>query len=350
MMTLRPDRLRAITARFPGLTLGLLGDLFLDRYLDIDPSIRETSIETGLPAHQVVAVRNAAGALGTVLNNLAALQVGRIVPVTVIGEDGHGDDLMRCLEGLPVERAHILRRADRLTPTYIKPLQRVDSGSVRELERLDVRTRAPLGDDAHGELADRLERLFGECDGWIVLDQVPERDMGVVDARMRRVLFELARRRADRLVLIDSRKRLGEFEVGSPKGNRHEFADAAGSRDASNASAAAAARDLARRMGRAAYCTLGEDGMLVVRPDGASLRAGAIRVAGPIDIVGAGDAATSGLAAALLAGADDWEAAVVGNLASSITIEQIGTTGVATPDELHERLESAGCPPIERLS
>ena len=35
----------------------MLGDLFLDRYLDIDPALDEPSVETGLTAYQVVRVR-----------------------------------------------------------------------------------------------------------------------------------------------------------------------------------------------------------------------------------------------------------------------------------------------------
>ena len=63
-----------ILARLPGLTIGVLGDLFLDRYLDIDPALTEPSIETGLDAYQVVRVRSSPGAAGTVINNLVALE------------------------------------------------------------------------------------------------------------------------------------------------------------------------------------------------------------------------------------------------------------------------------------
>ena len=60
-------------------------------------------------------------------------------------------------------------------------------------------------------------------------------------------------------------------------------------------------------------------------------------VSGPIDIVGAGDAATSGLVTALLAGASELEAAELGNLVASITIQQLGTTGTASPQQVRER-------------
>src|SRR5262245_29572298 len=67
-----------ILDRLLHLTIGVLGDLFCDRYLDIDTSLTEPSIETGLDAYQVVQVRAVPGAAGTVVNNLAALGVGRI--------------------------------------------------------------------------------------------------------------------------------------------------------------------------------------------------------------------------------------------------------------------------------
>ena len=65
------QRLEAILRTLPRLTIGLVGDLFLDRYLELVSGSRELSIETGLEAYQIERVRNSPGALGTVLNNLA---------------------------------------------------------------------------------------------------------------------------------------------------------------------------------------------------------------------------------------------------------------------------------------
>ena len=59
-----------------------------------------------------------------------------------------------------------------------------------------------------------------------------------------------------------------------------------------------------------------------------------IAVEGPIDTVGAGDSATAGIAATLLAGGSEREAAEVGNLDASITIRQLGATGTATPEQV----------------
>ena len=42
----------------------MVGDFCLDRYLEIDPALAETSLETGLPVHNVVRVRSQPGGGG----------------------------------------------------------------------------------------------------------------------------------------------------------------------------------------------------------------------------------------------------------------------------------------------
>src|ERR1700744_853625 len=111
-----------ILATIPNRTVVLLGDLSLDRYLDIDAARDEPSVETGLTAYQVTRVRSYPGALGTVINNLAALGVGRIVPIAIIGDDGEGYELRQALKQLPaVDQNGLVIAPDRRTPTYTKP-------------------------------------------------------------------------------------------------------------------------------------------------------------------------------------------------------------------------------------
>src|SRR5688572_17241944 len=154
------ERLDHLLQSFPKLNLGLIGDLFLDRYLDLAPGVVEMSIETGLEAYQIPQIRNSPGAMGTVLNNLAALGVGRLVPVTVIGDDGQGYDLLKELRRLPVDASHILQDPRRLTPTYTKPMRRRDSGEWVELNRLDLRTREPLENATAVALCRNLREVF----------------------------------------------------------------------------------------------------------------------------------------------------------------------------------------------
>lgn len=337
-------RLIDLLDRFPGLTIGLIGDLFLDRYLEIDPKLAEISIETGLEAHQVVAIRNSPGALGTVISNLAALGVGRLRPVTVLGDDGHAYDLRQALAQLPVDDAHLLADPRRQTPTYTKPMSLREGAPAVELNRLDVRTRSALEPDTLARVLASLETVWQETDGLIVLDQVPEPDRGVVSSAVRARLAELARRTPDKLMFVDSRCAIREFTAGVLKPNRSECLAAAGlDEQASDDELATAVDAMAARTGAPVYCTLGERGIWVAVPGQAGQLAPAIAVRGPIDIVGAGDSATAGIVASRVAGADWHEAAEVGNLVASITIQQLGTTGAATPRQvLDRRAEAAG--------
>src|SRR5438045_5308081 len=94
-----------VLGRLPYLAVGVVGDLFLDRYLDLDAALTEPSIETGLDAYQVVRVRSYPGAAGTVINNLAALGVGCIDTIAIIGDDGEGYELRQALRALRIVNA-----------------------------------------------------------------------------------------------------------------------------------------------------------------------------------------------------------------------------------------------------
>lgn len=349
MLSLR--RLESILETLPRLTIGLVGDLFLDRYLDIAPGICEISIETGLEAYQIPQIRNSPGALGTVLNNLAALGVGLLVPATVIGDDGHGYDLLKEVRKLPVDTAHILAVSDRLTPTYTKPMKQQDvRGECQELSRLDVRTRAPLAAEATDELCRRVRQVFESSDGLIVLDQINEVNWGVVNAQVRGLLRDLASENPQKLIYVDSRHYLKEFDFGILKGNQAEILRAAGSISDQDEMTEKTVREacllLVKKTSSPVFCTMGEQGILVTQARESPHLVPGVPVTGPVDIVGAGDAATSGIVASLLASASPLEAAAVGNLVASITVQQLGKTGTATPEQVRSRWHESQARPL----
>ena len=110
-------RLQEILAGFGRLHITVVGDLFLDRWWEVDRSLDEPSVETGLTAYQVTGRRQSAGAAGTVLNNLAALGIGDVQAVSMVGDDGEGFELLRLLEKAGIGTAGVVRRGDIFTPT-----------------------------------------------------------------------------------------------------------------------------------------------------------------------------------------------------------------------------------------
>lgn len=333
MTHLTADQLETILARLPSLRIGVLGDLFLDRYLDLDATLTEPSLETNLDAYQVVRVRSVPGAAGTVLNNLLALGVGRVVPIALVGDDGEGYELAQALRASGrVALGQILFQPHRRTPTYTKPMLHRPGEPPVELNRLDIKNRTPVSPADEDWLRTHLEAAWPDLDGLVVLDQVSEPDCGVVTAGVRGFLAELAGRDPGKPVLADSRERIGDFRNVMLKPNERECQRAAGT-----------AEDLARRCGRIVFHTAGPDGIAVVPPDGHTVRVPAVPVTGPIDTVGAGDSTSAAIVSALAAGVDAVAAAAFGTLVASITIRQLGTTGTATPGQVRARFaEIAG--------
>ena len=336
-------RLVALLEEIRHRRVALLGDLFLDWYLEVDGDRDEPSLETRLPAYQVTGMRASPGALGTVLNNVHALDVGTILPVTVIGDDGAGYVLRQLLTPLLVVQEHVVVDATRMTPVYTKPMRREHGGPEVELSRLDIRTRAPLSPPTEASILAHLTSALQIADGLIVLDQVPADGEGVVNAAIQRHLSELAAAHPETPIIIDSRGRIHTFTFGTLKMNLSECLRGLNSDDARDPDSLtldewqAAATELSARNGLPVVVTNGGNGIVIVRPGKKLVYAPGITVEGPIDIVGAGDSVTAALMAAWLAGASDAEAATLANIVASITIQQIGTTGTASPEQILHR-------------
>jgi bifunctional ADP-heptose synthase (sugar kinase/adenylyltransferase) len=164
-------RLEDLLNHFPGVTVLIVGDFFLDKYLDIDPRLSEPSLETGLEAFQVTGVRRYPGAAGAVANNLRALDVN-VLALGVVGEDGEGDDLRRGLDLIGVEGDGLIRAPGRFTPTYLKPMLRQEITPARELNRFDTKNRNPLPVEIETEVITRLHGLFRRSLGIVIADQV----------------------------------------------------------------------------------------------------------------------------------------------------------------------------------
>ena len=330
-------RLQELLNYFPGVTVLIVGDFFLDKYLDIDPSLTEPSLETGLETYQVSSVRRYPGAAGTVANNLRALDVN-VIALGAVGEDGEGHDLRRGLDLIGVEGEGLIRVPGRFTPTYLKPMLRQGNRPARELNRFDTKNRTRLPVEIETEVITRLHDLFRRVPGIVVADQVSEPNCGAITDRVRLTLSELARANSATIVLADSRERIGEFRDVMLKPNIYEATRATGLTDL-----AAAGRELRRRTGRPVVVTHGAQGMYLFALEGEQ-HIPAIPVAGPIDVVGAGDSAMAGLVAGLCAGGTLAESALVGNLAASLTIQQLGETGTATRAQILARFEEASVP------
>jgi rfaE bifunctional protein kinase chain/domain len=329
-------RFNAIIERYSGLRIAVLGDFCLDRYLEIDPAREETSLETGLPVHNVVNVRAQPGGAGTIVNNLVALGVGTILPVGLVGDDGEGYELSRALESLAgVRLSHFVCTRHRRTFTYCKPLIVEPNKPPAELNRLDLKNWTPTSAWLQGLLVSQLQEAAALVDAIIVLDQVDIPETGVVSQKVLAAIKSMAEAKPELLVLADSRRGLRGFPPVVFKMNAAELGSLTGAPgDLSPDQVEAAAAALAKKNGRSVFVTLAARGMIGAAANGQVEYVSALPVRGEIDVVGAGDAVSANLTVALAAGAGLGEALELANAAASVVVHKLGTTGTASVAEI----------------
>ena len=329
------SRLKEIVEGIRKTRILVLGDFFLDQYWSIDPALSEISLETNREAHQVVDVRLSPGAAGTVTNNLASLGVGTISALGCLGEDGNGFEVSQRLKKKGVRTADLILSPEIRTPTYTKPMFRDrDSASESEGDRFDIKNRSPLPKSIENQILERLERNFSRFDALAILDQVQERNSGVVTERVVSLVAELALRHPQVTVMADSRTRIKEFRNVLIKPNINEASRATGINGITDL------HSLVKRMGEICHSRvlLTRGGKGIIAYDGQEIsESPALPVSGPVDIVGAGDSVTAAAVSSLAAGATLSEASQVAVLASNVTIHKVGTTGTATREEILEK-------------
>ena len=331
-------RLQDILNNIQNVCIAVVGDFFLDKYLIIDPSLKEDSMETGLPTRQVMKVRCQPGAAGTVSANLHDLGVGELFAITAIGDDGEGFELRRGMQSLNINMDFCIEMTGRYTPTYTKALV-VSDGPTQELERLDIKNRTRTPVEIEDRLIENIPHCIDQVDAVLIMDQVEEHNCGVITDRVRACLNDLATS-PDKIYYVDSRKYISHYKNMIVKCNNHELMAALNDfgQPTDGITIEQAALSFREQTHKPVYITLGEEGMLLLVKDEAR-RIPAFEVTGVIDIVGAGDCASSAIVASICAGATFTEAGTIANLASSITIKKLGTTGTASPDELLEAFQ-----------
>ena len=155
---------------------------------------------------------------------------------------------------------------------------------------------------------------------------------GCITPKVRKRIIELA---ADGLtVIVDSRDRIGLYENVIVKPNDIEACRAAQVAHTQDIRAlCGVAKSLEKMTKRPAVITVGEKGCIVCSK-GKATQIQPLKVTGEIDICGAGDTFMSSLACAIGTGAPIEMAALLGNVASSITIRKLKQTGTASPEEI----------------
>lgn len=333
------EKIARALSRAGQVRIAVFGDFCLDKYLYIDPSRDEISVETGLTAYMVHEKKHYAGAAGTIVNNLRALEA-QVYCIGLLGDDGEGWELENCLRTIGANTDGMVKSDQICTSTYTKPMRIQPDGSYQELNRLDFRNFTEAPRSLQKQLLTKMEATLHQVDAVILLDQFVQRNLGAITDHVREELCRMAQNHPEVIFYADSRGFLQEFRNMIVKCNNFELLPDGNPEDTE--ALCRRGRELSRGQAFPTFVTRGSRGMLVLT-DGEAIPVPAFRVEDPIDIVGAGDASTAGIVLGLALSLTPEEAALLGCAVSSITIQQLGTTGTATRIQVAARLaEYAG--------
>ena len=319
------ERLEQLIAGFGAAKLLVVGDFILDRFVRGD--IERISPEAPIP---VLLRRDEASALGGAANvvaNIVALG-GQAAPLSVIGDDNAGGELLARLSQVGVDNSGVVVRSDRRTSCKTR-----FSALNQQVLRFDEEEVRALNGDERDALVAAFRAALGAADVVILSDY----GKGVLLGGVAAELIEIGRA-AGKPVLVDPKSRnYGEYAGATAvTPNRKELGQAVGRAVFSDDEIAAAARELIGAHGfDYLVATRSEKGMSVITPAAASHISTQAREV--FDVSGAGDTVVATFGLALAAGADAIAAAVLANAAAGVVVGKRGTASV-TADELRGAL------------
>jgi len=331
-----PSRIDELLDEIEGLTVLVVGDLMLDRY--VSGSVERVSPEAPVPVVKVESERDAVGGAGNVAANVTSLG-GRCSLVACVGEDREGDTLRDALAAHGVMTDGVVSTPDRRTTVKTRVL-----AQRQQIVRVDREVDAVLDEAVASTLADKLRYLAGSCDAIVIQDY----DKGVIVAAVIDAAREMAGSRGIPWVVDPKRRSFFAYHGATVlKPNGRELGEALGETVRDDDAAWMEATRVRLRCEHL-LVTLGDRGM-ALQSRGRPLAKLAATAREVYDVSGAGDTVTAVVALALATGASAYEAAALANHAAAVEVGKSGVQTVST-DEIRAHAQlgvGAGWPHTE---
>jgi rfaE bifunctional protein kinase chain/domain len=188
-MTIDSRKLARFTKAIRGRTIGVAGDMMLDRY--VWGTASRLSPEAPVPVVDFMKESQVLGGAGNVAANLAALGA-KVLPFGVVGEDEDGKAARSCLEAAGMDVQGVLADKSRITTVKTRIVAR-----HQQIVRVDRERRDALNPALEDRLVRAMKTALPKLDALVISDY----DKGVVsDSLADRVLTECHRR--DLAVLV----------------------------------------------------------------------------------------------------------------------------------------------------
>lgn len=318
-----------IVRKFADTKLMVIGDIALDEFIMGETERISREAPVIILRHEQT--KQVPGGAGNTMYNLAGLGAD-VYAVGRVGEDYYGNALLHCLKErrIDVRGISVLPHFTTTAKTRIAAHSR--QSVTQQIVRIDRKQSTPFEGVAKEKLSQHIRKYNSFVKAVICTDY----GEGVMDEEI------IAAALKHPLVIVDAQKDLFRYKgatVFTP--NLPEAEKAVGYFIVDDKSLLRAGKDLFE-ITEAKYIliTRGDKGMTLFEKEDREVTMShipAFNQSQVYDVTGAGDTVTAVLALALSVGATAWQAAVLGNLAASIVVQNFGTTAI-TESQLKETL------------
>jgi len=320
------ERIEQIVGNLGRSKILILGDIMLDEYLL--GQVDRISPEAPVPVVEITSSKQLLGGAANVAANIRALGEQPIL-LGVVGPDEASVKLNGLLAQKDITADAVITDESRQTTIKTRVI-----AHGQQVVRADREDRHELSADTEQRVLDKFASWADEIKAVIISDY----GKGVITASLLEKVIQICQDK-DIFIGVDPKEThfFNYRLVSLITPNHHEAGFAYGLRIRSEADLLEVGAGLLRRLeARSILITRGPDGMSLFQ-DGAEPTHIPTFARKVFDVTGAGDTVIATFVAAVCAGADLVEAAVVANAAAGIVIGEIGTASV-TPQQLRHEL------------
>ena len=326
-MSISLSTAQAITSKFKGKKLLIVGDVFLDRY--VFGVVERLNPEAPVPILHAKKEENATGGAGNTAKNAAMLGAS-VVCIGVVGADDVGNALKETAQKEGYEPEFI---TDGRMPTIVKKRYIVGSQQLLRVDHEEILEASP---SVEQQLVDVISKHADIVDGIIVSDYAK----GAVTQKIAETILNIMREKNIPLMVDVKPSRVTYFTgatyMSPNKKEAHEFLGI-NMHDNGGKKAHELAEMVSESFDTNTYLTLSSEGMYVKEKGqvGVYVPSNYISHNEVVDTSGCGDTAAVTILLAKLAGATSVEAAELGNAAGATVAKKTGAVGITVEELLH---------------
>lgn len=311
----------------------VVGDLAMDEmvYGDAERISREAPVLILQHTH----TKPILGGASNASHNVATLNNGKVSVIGVFGEDYQADQLEQAFHDANIDTTFVVRDKSRKTTTKTRILGSITTSITQQVVRIDRQTNELLSTETEEKVIKNIEKALPEYDAVILSNY----HIGTLTPKVVERTIELANK-YDKKVIVDAQKNLGSYKnITSMTPNLPDTQKSVGF-EIENEQDLKKAGDklLSETNAEAILITCGADGMFVTEKNNKYTKIPVFNKSEVFDVTGAGDTVTAVYSLALAAGADPVYAALIGNVAASIVVRQLGCA-TTTVEELLSAVE-----------